>query len=498
MSLLEPVKPVFESLLAARDDADKQQAAAELLAGILRGSKHWSIEARDQLYAWLEPLLPQFLVNTALDSRDHWQFALEYGLGNNDPRRNGPLVQAIIERGLDVYADNKAAAKDEASTTATVEALSNLSEVLIGEAPMLRPVLRVIANRSLDNFSRDATQVRQLVATNLNKATAELHYPSFGSLDALLAASRTGKGSLVWQPDTPRKYLAKIHEKLTELRPLRIPTSQGTSEYDHLANTTLLWISEQGLTVVNRGVEDAIIDFVPDLFEMSEIHDNDLIVAGAKAMLAFVNTANHSQERAEHLITVILDAVQSSSGSWRLRQYALASLQVIYFLNLYNLPATTAERIIDQILTALSDPQPEVAEMAATTLSGIVRCSQGELLDRLRERFESEVLANALLPPRSDPGFSGQLARLHSALLGACALVTAFPYDIPPWMPDLLVETIAPHTDDPNPVAKTVRKCASDFRRTHQDTWQEDQKRFTHEQLQEVLDFTHGRADYFA
>ena len=33
------------------------------------------------------------------------------------------------------------------------------------------------------------------------------------------------------------------------------------------------------------------------------------------------------------------------------------------------------------------------------------------------------------------------------------------------------------------PISTTVRKCASNFKKTHQDTWHEDSKKFTDEQL---------------
>jgi hypothetical protein len=33
------------------------------------------------------------------------------------------------------------------------------------------------------------------------------------------------------------------------------------------------------------------------------------------------------------------------------------------------------------------------------------------------------------------------------------------------------------------PISLTVQKCASNFKKTHQDTWHEDSKRFTEDQL---------------
>ena len=88
------------------------------------------------------------------------------------------------------------------------------------------------------------------------------------------------------------------------------------------------------------------------------------------------------------------------------------------------------------------------------------------------------------------------LEQVHAGVLGAAALVAAFPYDVPDWMPTLVLDTLAPHSESPAPVSHTVRQCASEFRRTHQDTWMEDQHKFG-ERVQEVHDFTLGRSDYF-
>ena len=50
-------------------------------------------------------------------------------------------------------------------------------------------------------------------------------------------------------------------------------------------------------------------------------------------------------------------------------------------------------------------------------------------------------------------------------------------------MPALLTDVLAEHTYDPAPVSSTVRKCASSFKKTHQDTWHEDSLRFSEDQL---------------
>jgi hypothetical protein len=90
----------------------------------------------------------------------------------------------------------------------------------------------------------------------------------------------------------------------------------------------------------------------------------------------------------------------------------------------------------------------------------------------------------------------------HAAILGVCALIDSYPYTVEKFMPELLTNVLAEHTYDPVrllndppsavswslkagqvPISTTVRKCASNFKKTHQDTWHEDSKRFTEEQL---------------
>jgi proteasome activator subunit 4 len=153
--------------------------------------------------------------------------------------------------------------------------------------------------------------------------------------------------------------------------------------------------------------------------------------------------------------------------------------------------------IIELLFGLLTDPHLEVREMAATTLSGIVRCSQRKLIKRLRERFAA-IVVETRLPKRESPDFQAKLIKLHSGLLGASALIAAFPYDVPPWMPAFICDTVVQHTDDPVPISTTVRRCAADFKRTHQDGWAQQSLKFTEEQLQEVNDFTLGGRDYFA
>jgi len=100
----------------------------------------------------------------------------------------------------------------------------------------------------------------------------------------------------------------------------------------------------------------------------------------------------------------------------------------------------------------------------------------------LKDRFV-KLAKKSHIPSRQSPGYSKAIRQRHAAILGICALVDSYPYTVEKWMPELLTSVLAEHTYDPIPISTTVRKCAGNFKTTHQDTWHEDSKRFNEDQL---------------
>jgi hypothetical protein len=78
-------------------------------------------------------------------------------------------------------------------------------------------------------------------------------------------------------------------------------------------------------------------------------------------------------------------------------------------------------------------------------------------------------------------------------VLGLSALIAAFPYEIPDWVPDVLVQ-LSKHISDPGPISSTVRATFSEFRRTHQDTWQRDVLGGISSDYSEFYGFSHQQA----
>ena len=124
------------------------------------------------------------------------------------------------------------------------------------------------------------------------------------------------------------------------------------------------------------------------------------------------------------------------------------------------------------------------------------------------------------LPKKAAP--ADLLLRHHAATLGMSALILAFPYEMPTWLPEVIT-TFSGHVNDPAPIQvrvdgsagasrrpvrrstltmtspfsqtragpprqTTVKKTMADFRRTHQDTWHLDKLAFTEDQLNNLTE----------
>jgi len=150
---------------------------------------------------------------------------------------------------------------------------------------------------------------------------------------------------------------------------------------------------------------------------------------------------------------------------------------------------------VDALIVCLRDENVEVRTTAAKVFAGVLRCAQRSQIPSLRTRF-LQLEHDTSLPKKSDPGYNDALRTLHSAVLGLCALMDCFPYVVESWMPPLM-EVFAKHSTDPPPISTTIRAMASEFKKTHQDTWHTDVQSFSEDELQ-ALQYVLVGTSYYA
>lgn len=70
---LNVVKEHIHRLLDNSDSKHHQRALAEILSGIILGSKHWPLSKLETLWTWILPILEKSFSNITPDSLNYWE-----------------------------------------------------------------------------------------------------------------------------------------------------------------------------------------------------------------------------------------------------------------------------------------------------------------------------------------------------------------------------------------------------------------------------------------
>ncbi|GAA6053733.1 hypothetical protein JCM3770_003189 [Rhodotorula araucariae] len=489
----EFVLPAVDNLLADKADRHKQRAAGELIGGMVRGSKHWSLKKQHALWDWLTPKLPGIFAGVTPETQTVWEMCAEYILSARDPRRNQPLVDYLTSLKID----------EESSEAFNV----SKQQDLVGTAmKSLGWHFSPWASQYLEMYSANIAhpyqEVRGAVADNLRVLSELRLHPSYGSVEEFIRDSQHihARRSLVSVDATYEARIDEFGRQLAEWRAERKPASEGTSQYDKASMTILTWIWGSISEVRTSSAFPFITKLLPEFFRMQESTDNQELSRMAGRVLLACAALQFPQHLVRPLMRQFITLLRESE-SWRVRLDVLLPLQVFFYHHLFFLDDTVIAELMDQLFDLLRDPKIEVREAAASTLSGIVRCSQRSAIVSLIQRFMG-ILRSTKIPKRRDTqgnevaGYQEALIAAHSAVLGISSLVKAFPYEVPPFIPSILIECMSKHAASPPPLSTTVKATLADFKRSHQDSWETDQKAFTPEQLADLHDLLTGSSYY--
>ncbi|KAF9193043.1 hypothetical protein BGZ51_004276 [Haplosporangium sp. Z 767] len=441
---LDVVEPVIAKLCSRVDDKNAQRTAAELVGGLIRGSKHWKKRSLDQMWTWLTPLLKKAFQLCTPDSLVYWERFVKYCCLRRDPRRILPLITLIFNTPLDK--DSTAAFSESKNLFFTRAVLVTLS----WRISLLTPSLR---EDCLQHVAHPYKQVREILGPVINELFQIAPHPSYKNVKDFLRIQKQACEVLAWVFQALSSY--------------RVQATYGV-----------------------------VLPLVPELFQMQDIPDDqDLQQLATLSLLQFARYV-YPASMVPKTVDLFYRMLKEST-SWHIRSNVLPVVQIFFYTNLFSMDVEMMVKVMDAVSGMLLDPQIEVRQLAASTLSGIVRCSQRDATQTLIARFKELLLSTPLpLRPKREragskvplpEGYSEALVKRHAGVLGLSSLLDAFPYDVPKWMPEVMV-FLSGYFSDPPPVSTTVKKVFGDFKRTHQDTWHEDQKWFTAEELEVLSD----------
>lgn len=156
------------------------------------------------------------------------------------------------------------------------------------------------------------------------------------------------------------------------------------------------------------------------------------------------------------------DVAQTSS--WSARVAVLDMMQVLVFNNMPIVLSQplSVQRVQTIVLRLMEDEVLEVRSKAAQVLCGLLHCSFLPATDKLLELFKRKCRTK--VPKTSNKRTAATVSsaaaaveetepmrKRHMGVMGLCAFISAYPYEIPDFVPDVF-EHLGAHLNDPQPI----------------------------------------------
>jgi len=245
------------------------------------------------------------------------------------------------------------------------------------------------------------------------------------------------------------------------------------------ANRTLemvsLWICHQ-IRLSSSSLDPILFELLPYLCQFIGTERDQDVSQSCLQALCYLSACILPDKAIQPLLDMVKRIAMSES--YKTKMSMLEFLQVSVFTNFPSLVCSPVYRnqVTSLTTSLLADPHITVRQKAAKILGGLLHSGflsgtpLSSLLCDLRGRVRTKMTRQ------------GKRFRL-----GLCAFVEAFPYDVPEFVPPILME-LSTHLNDPQPIPMTIKKSLQEFKRTHQDNWQEHKTKFTEDQLVVMTD----------
>uniref|UniRef100_A0A3Q0SVQ3 Proteasome activator subunit 4 n=1 Tax=Amphilophus citrinellus TaxID=61819 RepID=A0A3Q0SVQ3_AMPCI len=474
-------RPHMERLVADSHES-KQRCVAEIISGLIRGSKHWNFSKVESLWELLCPLLRTALANITIETYADWGTCIATACESRDPRKLHWLFEMLMESPVNGEGGS----------------FVDACRLYVLQGGLAQQEWRVpeLLHRLLQYLEPKLTQVYKNVRERIGSVLTYIFM-----IDVNLPYT---------QPTTSPRISDFTERILLQLKPLNegdeeiqnhvieeneVGVQDERTQAIKLLKTVLKWLIASAGRSFSTAVSEQL-QLLPLLFKIAPVENDDSydeLKRDAKTCLSLMSQGLLYSEQIPMVLSVLQEIAGSSS--WHARYTVLTYLQIMVFYNLFTFMSDqkAVNDVRALVIKLLEDEQLEVREMAATTLSGFLQCNFLSMDAPMQAHFEA--LCKTRLPKKRkrelgsivDTIPSADLVRRHAGVLGLSACILSSPYDVPTWMPQLLMDLSA-HLNDTQPIEMTVKKTLSNFRRTHHDNWQQHKQQFTDDQLLVLTD----------
>lgn len=468
--------------LAGDSHESTQRCVAEIIAGLVRGSKHWTFSQVENLWNFLIPLMQTALSNITVETYTDWGTCVATSCESRDPRKLYRLLEMLMECPLSGEGGS----------------FVDACHLYVLQGGLAQQEWRVpeLLHRLLTYLEPKLTQVYKNVRERIGSVLTYIFM-----IDVALPNTMPTKSPHI--TDFTERIMARLKPLLEGEEEIQnhVVEENGVGEQDErtqaikLLKTVLKWLmASAGRSFTTPVLQQ--LQLLPLLFKIAPVENDDSydeLKRDAKTCLSLMSQGLLYPEQ----IPLVLQVLNEIAGisSWHARFSVLTYLQIMVFYNLFTMLSNekAVQDVRTLVIRLLEDEQLEVRELAATTLSGFLQCNFLTMDLSMQTHFET--LCKTRLPKKRkrdlgsivDTIPSVDLVRRHAGVLGLSACILSSPYDVPTWMPQLLMDLSA-HLNDTQPIEMTVKKTLSNFRRTHHDNWLEHKQQFTDDQLVVLTD----------
>ncbi|KAK9462470.1 uncharacterized protein V1516DRAFT_670355 [Lipomyces oligophaga] len=483
-------------------DKNCHRATAELLSGILGGAF-----ATSHLESTLQEVMPilEDVIEDGLnpDNLKYWTEFLNTVFripGLHDPRLIWPIVSKLKDIEVDLSSNSVFKEKSRLS----------LLRHLVAKSGWMFQFYKPIVSELLSHLNHNYKGVREEIGRTLGSISRSQYAESFNTVSEFLVAN--GQAGSLGVPSFAKteefsEIMEKVFDQLVSWRGER-SALQESSPYLNGSKTVLLWFES---VLLSPSCPILLPYFpsniLPELLNLMDVKDDLEVTALAVSVFKHFGNIPLSMH---HLANIVEGVVVASKKitTWHQRSRLLAVIQVFYFRQLFLLSDAMKKQLFDIVFEFLKDLQLEVREIAAETLSGMIRCSPGLFRSKMISQLEGKfikILEDNPMPLRRNGGSGGSSGNVtprtgtpsgesmtiiarHSAVLGLSALIQAFPYESPPpqWIPTVLTILATRAANDPGMVGRSVKTALGNFKKTRNDTWHVDMRVFNSEQLEDL------------
>lgn len=485
------------------EQRSKIRACSEVIAGVIRGIRHYSIQ--DMEWIWIDYLIPWIesaLFKNGISSSmltatvcDYWKDCMNYVYRNQDPKRLKYLTNWIFDQASTIQNvtihDNGISKRNDESFIFLETFKLDLMVCVCSQFGWKMAMNELIISRVMEiliiAIQYPYEQVRMIAADCLQELIVAFWDPfntrSFDKpqklIDEFLDSLR----------DTVKNGSLRIQKNI--LDSLMIMFCNAIAEYDlgviPIVIEFFQWTSQ---TYTSMVIQNKVIQEQTEAHgdeQDSSNHDISWMELSSRMeefieilSRVYIEQDNDFMIFVQQLKHVLLNNDINNKMIWQVRLRFISMLKMFYFIHLFSWFRLNVDDLLSWMIILLQDQKVEIREGAYKLVTSILRTRQGLVLQWIGMVKESLV----------------DVKGKHSLALAYSASIEAFPYHIPPWMPQILV-SLSFLSKEKQPTQGTVKKTLSEFRRTHQDNWKEDIEKFTQDELDIIVE-TVSAPSYFA